>query len=78
MTIPPKSLMIGTCEIASHYPELSLNDAAGDALQLAEFSSHAWGSLKASFRKGRFPTHVGGNRGFFPCLFIMLGCFLHR
>lgn len=36
MTIPPKSLMIGTCEIASHYPELSLNDAAGDALQLAE------------------------------------------
>ena len=36
MTIPPKSLMIGTCEIASHYPELSLIDAAGDALQLAE------------------------------------------
>lgn len=65
MTIPPKSLMIGTCEIASHYPELSLNDAAGDALQLAESSSHAWGSLKASFRKGRFPPHTReGNREF--------------
>jgi len=28
--------VIGACEIACHYPELSLNDAAGDALQLAE------------------------------------------
>ncbi|WP_308775036.1 hypothetical protein [uncultured Bilophila sp.] len=36
MGIPQKSLMIGACEIACHYPELSLNDAAGDALQLAE------------------------------------------
>lgn len=36
MSIPQKSLMIGACEIACHYPELSLNDAAGDALQLAE------------------------------------------
>lgn len=36
MGIPQKSLVIGACEIACHYPELSLNDAAGDALQLAE------------------------------------------
>lgn len=36
MGIPQKSLMIGACEIACHYPELTLNDAAGDALQLAE------------------------------------------
>lgn len=42
-------------------------DAAGDALQLAESSSHAWGSLKASFRKGRFPPHTReGNREFSP------------
>ena len=34
MGIPQKSLVIGACEIACHYPELSLNDAAGDALQL--------------------------------------------
>lgn len=34
-------------------------DAAGDALQLAEPSSHAWGSLKVSFRRGKFPTQVG-------------------
>ena len=34
MGIPQKSLVIGACEIACHYPEL--NDAAGDALQLAE------------------------------------------
>ena len=74
MTIPPKSLMIGTCEIASHYPELSLNDAAGDALQLAEPSSHAWGSLKASFRKGKFPT-VGETVDFslsFHCVRLFL------
>ena len=32
MGIPQKSLVIGACEIACHYPELSLNDAAGDAL----------------------------------------------
>lgn len=43
-------------------------DAAGGTLQLAESSSHAWGSLKASFRKGRFPTQVG-NWGFFPLPF---------
>ena len=36
MGIPQKSLVIGACENACHYPELSLNDAAGDALQLAE------------------------------------------
>ena len=36
MGIPQKSLVIGACEIACHYPELSLNDAAGDALQLAD------------------------------------------
>ena len=38
MGIPQKSLVIGACEIACHYPELSLNDAAGDALQLAKRS----------------------------------------
>ena len=27
MGIPQKSLVIGACEIACHYPELSLNDA---------------------------------------------------
>lgn len=36
MSIAEKSLVLGACEIACHYPELSLNDAAGDALQLAE------------------------------------------
>ena len=36
MAIPQESLMIGACEIACRYPELSLDDAAGDALQLAE------------------------------------------
>lgn len=66
MTIPPKSLMIGTCEIASHYPELSLNDAAGDALQLAEFSSHAWGALKRLSEEEDSPLHTWGNRDFSP------------
>ena len=51
-------------------------DAAGDALQLAESSSHAWGSLKASFRKGRFPpTHVRGTVNFplsFHCVRLFL------
>ena len=27
MGIPQKSLVIGACEIACHYPELSLNDS---------------------------------------------------
>ena len=31
-----KSIMIGTCEIACRYPELSIEDALGDARQLAE------------------------------------------
>ena len=30
-----KSIMIGTCQIACRYPELSLEDALGDARQLA-------------------------------------------
>lgn len=37
------------------------------------------GSLKASFRRGRFPPlHTWGNRCFYPCFFSMLGCSLHR
>ena len=31
-----KKLMIGACEIACRYPSLSLEDAVGDARQLAE------------------------------------------
>ena len=31
-----RSIMIGACELACRYPELSLEDVAGDARQLAE------------------------------------------
>ena len=31
-----KKLMMGACEIACRYPSLSLEDAVGDARQLAE------------------------------------------
>ena len=31
-----RSIMIGACELACRYPELSLEDVAGDAHQLAE------------------------------------------
>ena len=31
-----KIIMIGACEIACHYPELSLEDAVGDARQVVE------------------------------------------
>lgn len=30
------SMMIGACEIACHYPELTLKDAVGDVRQLSE------------------------------------------
>ena len=46
MGIPQKSLVIGACEIACHYPELSLNDAAGDALKRSGFTA-----LKKTKRK---------------------------
>lgn len=31
-----RSIVIGACELACRYPELSLEDVAGDARQLAE------------------------------------------
>ena len=51
-------------------------DAAGDALQLAESSSHAWGSLKVSFRRGRFPPYTRGGIVDFYLLFHHVRRFL--
>ncbi|WP_301386743.1 hypothetical protein [uncultured Bilophila sp.] len=31
-----RAIMVGACELACRYPELSLEDVAGDARQLAE------------------------------------------
>ena len=35
-----EKLMMGACEIACRYPSLSLEDAVGDARQLAEMIKH--------------------------------------
>lgn len=49
MGIPQKSLVIGACEIACHYPELSLND--GQEMRSNSLKRSGFAALRKTKRK---------------------------